>query len=186
MKRVLFILGQLSDTDSEWLAQNGDLVRVPPGRELVAEGSAVDSLYIVIDGELEVSTASIGRIAQLGPGEVVGEMSLVDSRPATASVVASSSAALLRLAKRRVRDKIEADTGFGLRFYKAIAMFLADRMRSTYQRGSELAVGAALNLDEDTETEGELDLEVLDNLYLAGTRFERIFKSMLGGPATAA
>ena len=38
MRKVLFILGQLSDADSEWLATAGQLVRIAANAELIREG----------------------------------------------------------------------------------------------------------------------------------------------------
>jgi len=181
MRKVLFILGQLSDTDAEWLARNGDLLRLDPETELIREGAAVDSIFLIVDGLVDVTMSRLGKITELGPGEIVGELSLVDSRPASASVTARLTTAVVRIAKSRVLDKIADDHEFGLHFYKAISIFLADRMRSTIERMGYGTSQGERQLAEGTAMEGEIDAEVLDNLHLAGARFERIFKSRLVG-----
>ena len=72
------------------------------------------------------------------------------------------------------------DTAFAARFYRALATFLSDRMRGTLLR---LGYGDDRQLDEETEQEGELDDNVLDNVSLAGARFDRMLKRLLGASA---
>jgi CRP/FNR family cyclic AMP-dependent transcriptional regulator len=185
VRKVLFILGQLSDSDSEWLAKAGQLVRIPAGAELIREGAPVDSMYLLIDGELKVHMKKLGDIAQLGAGEIVGELSLVDSRAASASVIALRPCAVLKVDKARLLEKIELDEGFGVRFYRAISIFLADRMRSTIEKMGYGSAAGPARLGEEAQAEGEIDIDVLDRVHLAGARFERIFKSMLDGAPAA-
>jgi CRP-like cAMP-binding protein len=81
MRKVLFIFGQPRlDVDS---AKNGRRKRLPKSSVLINEGVAVETFYIVIDGELTVTQGKPRReIARLGGGgEIVGEMSPVDARP---------------------------------------------------------------------------------------------------------
>lgn len=178
MRKVLFILGQLSDEDVEWLSKTGSRDRVPAGKMLIEEGHAIDSMFILLDGKMAVSLKGIGTVATLSSGEIMGEMSLVDSRPPSASITAESDCLVLRISRTTLTARLESDIGFAARFYKAIATFLSDRLRGTVQRLGYGDTGASL--DEDTELDGELDLNVLDNVHLAGARFERMLKTLLG------
>lgn len=181
MKRVLYILGHLTDDDAEWLTAVGQLRRIPAGTELIREGTAVTGIFIVIDGWLRVTIAGVGELARIGTGEIVGELSLVDSRPASATVTASSSVALLEVPKQALQARIAADTGFASRMYRAIAVFLADRMRSTIRRMGYGSQGAPVSLAEDEESDGEIDIDLLEKVHQAGARFDRIFRSLLTG-----
>lgn len=185
MRKVLYILGQLSDADAEWLTRAGTLVRINAGAELIAEGGQVDSMYILIEGSLQVHMSKLGKLAVLAPGEIVGELSLVDSRPASASVVAVVPSALLKISKVRLIEKTETDIGFGLRLYKAISVFLADRMRSTIERMGYGVDASSGGLSQEAHMEGEMDEAVLDQVFLAGARFDRIFKSLLNSAASS-
>ncbi|MFN3076201.1 MAG: cyclic nucleotide-binding domain-containing protein [Alphaproteobacteria bacterium] len=178
MRKVLFILGQLSDDDVRWLSSTGIRERIAAGRTLIEEGRTIDSMYLLLDGKMSVSLKGIGVVATLSSGEIMGEMSLVDSRPPSASVRAETECVVLTIPRRALIAKLESDTGFAARFYKAIATFLSDRLRGTVRR---LGYGDKANsLDEDVEIEGELDLSVLDNIHLAGARFERMLKQLMG------
>ena len=92
MRKVLYIFGLLSDADVEWIARTGVRRRLVDGDVIIQEGQHVDFLVFVLEGELLVTTRRLGEIARLGVGEVVGEISLVDSAPPSATVAASRSA----------------------------------------------------------------------------------------------
>jgi len=174
MRKVLFIFSQLSDGDVEWLAQAGDRVRFDAGTVLIPLGARVDNVYFVLDGRLAIRTKSGDSIALLESGEIVGEMSLVDPAPTTVSVEVVAESTLLRLSDASVREKLATDLGFASRFYRALCVFLADRMRQTTQR---MGYGAAT---DDADAKDELNEELLDNVHLAGARFDRMLKRLAG------
>ena len=172
MRKVLFIFSVLSDTDVEWLGRAGERVHVDPGMEVVALGARIDHLYFVLDGTLAVVTRNAERLRLLESGEVIGEMSLVDPAPTSVSVKAVSEATLLRIPDAVLRDKLASDLGFAARFYRALCVFLADRVRNTTTR---LGYG---NAPEERHARDELNDELLDNVHLAGARFDRMLKRL--------
>jgi len=175
MRKVLFILGQLTDSDAEWLSTNGRRQTVAKGVELISHGMEIDTIYIVLDGSMSVKTANGVVIAQVSSGDILGEMSLVDSGLTAASVMVEQDASVLAVPKKLLSEKLKADVGFAARFYRALCLFLADRMRNTIRRmgyGKD-APGAGAVADGDV-----LDSDVLDNLHLAGARFERMLKKL--------
>lgn len=177
MRKVLYIFGQLSDADVTWLARAGTRRHVAHGEVLIREGEATDALYILLDGIFRVTAAGVGNLAELGAGEVVGEMSFVDSAPPSATVVADGPGLVLAVDKDRIHGRIVEDQGFGLRFYKALSIFLADRLRGTVRR---LGYGDTGRLDRDEVMADELDETVLDGVSLAGERFDRMLKVLMG------
>ncbi len=177
MRKVLFILGEFADSDIDWMAAYGVRESHQPGALLIEEGRPIGSLYILLRGMLAVDIAGLGEVARLSAGEVVGEMSLVDSRPPSATVKVVEPSILLRIGRDRLLAQLAADTGFAARFYRAIAVFLSDRLRGTVKR---MGYGAAQTLDEGTELEDELEPDVLDKVHLAGARFEHMLRRLLG------
>lgn len=179
MRRVLYMLGQLGDEDIEWIIGAGALCRLDPGAVLIHEGRPIEALYIVLEGSLAITTAALGGdLALLSSGEVIGEISFVDERPPTATVTAREPARLLALDRAALREKLEQDTRFAARFYRAVSLFLAHRLRSTVGR---LGYGRLGEPSEGDASLDELDLGVLDTVHLAGARFERILQHFVGG-----
>jgi CRP-like cAMP-binding protein len=169
MRKVLYLLGQLSDADVEWLIGHARKQRVAAGTTLIHEGQPLHALFVVLEGVLEVTgTAWDGARVRLGSGEVVGEMSFIEARLPSASVTAVEDTTVLAVPRPELRDKLESDPGFAARFYRALAMFLSHRLRSAESRGRP-ATG-----DED-----ELDAELLNTLHLAGHRFDYVLRRLL-------
>jgi CRP-like cAMP-binding protein len=181
MKKILFVLGQLSDTDVEWLIANGSKQKIPPDTVLIREGQPIQMLYILLDGTLEVTFAKQPNAApvRLHCGEVVGEMSFVDSRPpsATVTAVGPRPPVVLAVPRAKLTARMAADTGFAARFYRAIAVLLSERLRATQSRQT---YGPGQPLNEDVEYEAELGSEALDTLHMAGCRFDRVLQRLLG------
>ena len=174
MRKVLFIFSVLSDGDVEWLAQAGERLHVDPGTVVIPLGARVDHIYFVLEGRLAIRTRSREIVSTLESGEVVGEMSLVDPAPTVVSVEAAAESTLLRIPDATLREKLASDLAFAARFYRALCVFLADRVRNTTQR---LGYGSG---PEDRNARDELNEDLLDNVHLAGARFDRMLKRLAG------
>jgi CRP/FNR family transcriptional regulator, cyclic AMP receptor protein len=133
MKRVLFILGVFEDDDVDWLITVGKRLALNAGEVLIREGEPSDAIYLLLDGTLHVTVSTLKEqvIAELSSGEVVGEMSFVDTQPPSATVSASGSAVVLAIPVQALHEKLEKDTWFAARFYKALAILLSSRLRTT-------------------------------------------------------
>jgi CRP-like cAMP-binding protein len=133
MKKVLLILGELDDNDINWIVENSNRDEISEGTILIHEGQPISTLYILLEGELKVSTTALGdrEIASLSSGEVVGEMSFVDTRPPSATVTAKQNSLVVTIPRDKLAAKLQQDLGFASRFYRALAMFLSNRLRMT-------------------------------------------------------
>ena len=168
MRKALYFLGILNDADIDWLVSAGSRREVQPGVHLIDEGRAIDSVFLVIDGAFSVHNAALGgrQVAQLMSGEVMGEMSFVDAALPSATVTALERSSVLSIPRRRLSAKLTEDSAFAARFYRAMSMFLADRLRNTM---ASFAGGTASARDSD-----ELLDETMDNIAMAGARFDWI------------
>lgn len=133
MKRVLFVLGLLEDEDVDWLITTGKRQVLPEGHVLIYEAQPTDAIYLLLDGTLNVTVSALKEqiIAELSSGEVVGEMSLVDTQLPSATVKAAQPVVVLAIPTAPLQEKLKQDIGFAARFYKAMAVLLSSRLRST-------------------------------------------------------
>ena len=107
---------------------------VSRGEQVMAQGDPTDSVYIIISGRLRVVMS--GRhgkqviLATLGPGEIVGEMGLIDDSPRSASVIATEESHLLSLTKREFDRCLAEHFDMAMRLVHALVHRLreADRM----------------------------------------------------------
>ena len=182
MRKVLFLFGQLNDDDVEWLLAAGAKRALAAGQTLVEQGAPVDSVFILLAGKLSVwlrpRRGTEREIARLNTGEIVGEMSFVDSRPPSATVRALEESTVFVVPKAILAAKLVTDPGFAARFYRALAIYLSTTVRERHRMlGASPATGPAENLEDDEVD--ELDETVLDGVYLAGERFDRMVKRVL-------
>jgi bacteriocin-type transport-associated protein len=180
MRKVLFILSELADEDLDWLVENGVQEAHPSGTVLIREGQPIEVLYVILDGRASVTVAALAgeEVAVLQSGEVLGELSFLDSRPPSASVTALEEIRVLSVPKARLEQKLRQDPSFAARFYKALGVFLASRLRATQSRMGYGGDGSIL--DDDVEHEDELDPAVLENVAMAGARFDWMIKRLRG------
>jgi CRP-like cAMP-binding protein len=174
MRKALYILGILDDGDVSWLATAGKTRSISAGTVIIQQGVPMDSVFILIDGQLQVYSGSV-EIARLLAGEIVGEISFVDSRPPSASVKATVDSQVLAVPKAALYAKLQKDLGFASRFYLSVATFLADRLRVATAR---LSAGQKEVEGESREDLDELNSDMLENIALASARFDMIIKRL--------
>jgi CRP/FNR family transcriptional regulator, cyclic AMP receptor protein len=166
MKRVLFFLGQLNDRDVEWMLHNGTKLDLETGDRLITKGEAINSLYIVLSGQLAVCSSSNPdeSIAKLEAGEIVGEMSFLESRPPSVSVIVAQPSVVYQISREVINTRLSTNMEFRSNFYYALALFLSNRLRKTTD---QLGYG-------NPEEEDMIDANVLDGVAQAGSRFGQI------------
>jgi signal transduction histidine kinase len=94
------LFAELPDDDVAELAATSRSVALEPGEELMTEGSPPDAMYVVTDGELEVTRTSGGAPLLLnvcGPGDLIGELGIVHGRPRSATVRARGPVRVQRI-----------------------------------------------------------------------------------------
>ena len=111
------LFGSLDDRALREVASHADEVDLPEGKPLMNVGRFAYEFCVILDGRAEVFNDD-GAIAELGPGDFVGEMGVLSRGRRSASVVSLSpmrlvvmTAADLREISRRmpsVAEQIEA------------------------------------------------------------------------------
>jgi CRP/FNR family cyclic AMP-dependent transcriptional regulator len=96
------IFAELSAEEARRLATFATETSAAEGQILMKEGDYSVELIAIEEGGAEVLQG--GRtIASLGPGDLIGEMGLLEHRPRNADVIASSPMRLLRLTHWEIR-----------------------------------------------------------------------------------
>jgi len=110
---------------------------------LFQEGDMGDHLCLIVSGEVEVRLRGADRsqiiIAKFGPGCSVGEMSIIDDAPRSATVVATGLSELLLLSRKRFEAICEENPRAGLKFLRGLARNLSTRLRKANGRFADIA-----------------------------------------------
>jgi CRP/FNR family transcriptional regulator, cyclic AMP receptor protein len=175
MRKVLHLMATLTDEDVEWLTTEGETRFVAKDTVVIQRGKSIEALFLLLEGRLSVRIGEApGReVASLYPGEVLGEMSFVNARPPSASVVAVEDSHLLVVTKEALTKRLSRDDAFAARFYRGLAAFLADRLRATT---AHLGYG---RWDEDARADADaIDEGSFDDISLAARRFDDMLRRL--------
>ncbi len=83
------LFAQLSKSGRKTIAKHADEVQIPSGTRIIEQGRAANELLVIEHGTADVLDGE-AVIAQMGPGDVVGEIGLLNYSRRTATVVATS------------------------------------------------------------------------------------------------
>ncbi|MEO1493239.1 MAG: cyclic nucleotide-binding domain-containing protein [Pseudomonadota bacterium] len=167
-QKGLTILGDLLEEDLTWLAKNGSVSQLYPGDELIKDGQEIDRLFIVTKGNMSVVVD--GReVAEAVTGDILGEMSFVEKCETSAEVVARTTSRALAVPRSALLTEFETNTAFAARFYKALAVFLSDRLRATNPGNAR----------------GPIDVDGMDHRADYGDKMPRLIELLESGAAAA-
>ena len=125
MRKVPLFRG-MSTSDLETVADRASETTFEGGEIVTREGEPGEAFYIVIEGRLHVSQHGT-LVRELGPGDFLGEISLVDGRPRTATVTAVGPVQALVIRRADFLEMVEWDSAVRL----GILMALTERIRKT-------------------------------------------------------
>lgn len=107
----------------------------PYGTRIFQYGDPGDKLYIILEGKVRISREVGGMgeeaLAVLGPGEVFGEMSLLDESPRSAGAIAHEKCRLLVITKDAFDDLLFLHKDLAYEVLWSCVRMLASRLRET-------------------------------------------------------
>jgi len=155
--REISLFGLFTDDELTRLYKIGRLVKLKPKAHAVIEGEPTRGLYLLLHGRVSVyktdpSNGSLVRLAMLDEGANFGELSLFDTAPRSATVVAEASCYLFQLgAEEFNRYLVAAGRDLQVRFFRTCAEEMASRFRklnADYLNSQRLLWKYALRRDE--------------------------------------
>lgn len=109
--------------------------RLQPGELLARQGERGDEMYIITEGFVEVLLGGRGEnpprvIVNLGPGQVTGEMALLDQGPRSATVRAVSDPTIVQTIQRQAFEALcRKNTQIGYIVMRNLALDLVFKLR---------------------------------------------------------
>jgi len=124
------LFAELDEDDLAWLAGSCEVTELAPGEVVAAEGDQGDALFVITAGELEVVKRSRSAdipLARLGPGEIVGEMAVLEGSPRNATIRAVAPSRVIRIARDVVLELVRTRPAAALSIIRTVT----GRLRST-------------------------------------------------------
>lgn len=99
--------------------------KLPTGSTFIRAGEKGNELFILIDGEVEIYTAH-KTIARLGPGSCIGELSIIDEEPRSASVKTVRDSRLISISRRDFLLTLKENPGISINVMQVITRRLRE------------------------------------------------------------
>jgi small-conductance mechanosensitive channel/CRP-like cAMP-binding protein len=113
------------------------------GEQVVRQGAAGDSMFVIMSGRVEVTVRAEGgaatQLAVLGPGDYFGELSLMTGAPRSATVTALEETRLLELGKAAFREVLSVRPELVESLGGALRRRLAEREQAVAQQADRAA-----------------------------------------------
>jgi HEAT repeat protein len=130
--RTIPLLADLTPVDLERLAGFAEERAYTDGEAIAAQGELGEELHVVIDGEVRVvhdddDGAAEVELARRGPGDVIGELSLITRGPRVASLVAAGDVRTIRIGRREFESLLLERPEVALAVMRVLATRVAER-----------------------------------------------------------
>jgi CRP/FNR family transcriptional regulator, cyclic AMP receptor protein len=107
----------------------GDSQAFKAGETVFAEGTPGEVMFVIMEGEIELRVDD-QVIVVLGPGELLGEMALIDSKARSGSAIAKTDARLVAVDQKRFLFLIQQTPFFAIQVMRV----LTERLRMMNER----------------------------------------------------
>lgn len=115
----------------ETIAKASQEVKVASGALIVDQGQTGREAFVVLEGHATVKRNG-RKITTLGPGQMLGELSLLDRGPRTASVIADGDMTLLRIDQKDFLAVLDQVPAVGHKVLAALAGRIRELDRAAY------------------------------------------------------
>jgi len=133
LKDVILFKG-MSDSELEVVSKKVFFKPYKKGSTLFVEGMPGEVLYIVAEGSVDIIKKTKDGdkvIANLGKGEIVGEMSLIDSGARTATGKTGEDSKLIVITKNSFMEMLDSDPAITSKILMALLRIINRRLRVT-------------------------------------------------------
>lgn len=124
-------LDALTDAELATVVRAGRYVTLPADWSLIWERTPADKAYLIVDGEVSVRKGG-AEVARLGPGDVIGEIAILNHKLRSASVVSLTPLEVIHFTRESLEQLLTSVPAFG----SALRATTAERLGEDEQRSA--------------------------------------------------
>lgn len=119
----------LGEADVWKIASLAETKKFKGGDTIVRQFDKNSDLIIVLDGSAQISSFKDELISEVGPGSIIGEISLVDEQPRSATIRSIQYTEVAVIPAGNLKALLDKDSALAASVYKNIAQTLCTRLR---------------------------------------------------------
>lgn len=134
----------LERDEIEMLAYWMKAFMAPAGTLVLKEGAENSScLCIIVEGKVNIFKQSEPnddhvKIAEIESGASIGEMSVIDGKPLSASAISLTDATILIMTRDDFQNLLKKNSNLGIKILYRVAKLISERLRTTTGRLADL------------------------------------------------
>ena len=133
-----YLCSGLTDEQVQEIVDLATLRRLTAQEQLIKAGEQSSDLYVVMNGRVNVLTPDGDKLSEIGPGSVLGEISLIDARPRTADVICIGLVDVAVIPAGELRLRMNQNREWGFIVLANLSRVLAGRLRQANEKIDEL------------------------------------------------
>jgi len=132
-KKNYLVVG-LSDEAIQEIAALAETKTLYPNEMLIKMNEKSSDLYVILDGRVKVITSTGDYLADVGPGSVLGEVSLIDDQPRSADAICVGTVTVAKIPAKQLRSLMNSKREMGFVVLANLARVLCGRLRTASNR----------------------------------------------------
>lgn len=128
--RHTYLLNGLNEEQFQKIVAIADMQKFDGGDTIVRQFSKDSDLLLILEGSVRINTFSGEKLAEGGPGSIIGEMSLVDDKPRSATVVSIGHSKIAVIPSKQLWSVMKEDALLARVILLNIARILSSRLRA--------------------------------------------------------
>lgn len=129
--RQNYLVFGLPEAKSDEIAALAQFETKLPTECLCEKGQKGSDLFVVLDGRVTITSKHGEKLAEVGPGSVIGEVALVDDQPRSANAVCVTAVHYARLPAKELRQYMVQNKDVGFHMLANLSRVLSTRLRAT-------------------------------------------------------
>ncbi|MBX3095505.1 MAG: cyclic nucleotide-binding domain-containing protein [Fimbriimonadaceae bacterium] len=127
--RSTYLATGLTDEQLNTIGALAQVQNFNSGHVIARCGDAAEEMFVILSGEVRVTTHDGDALGEIKAGNIVGEIALVDARPRAANVVCVGAVTVGAFNLKQLRGAMMKDKELGIIVMANIASVLAQRLR---------------------------------------------------------
>ncbi len=132
-KKNYLVVGLKDDAIKE-IADLAEVKVYLPNELLIKMGEKSNDLFVILNGRVKVITSTGDSLADVGPGSVLGEVSLLDDQPRSADVICIGTVSVAKIPARELRNLMNDKREMGFVVMVNLGRVLCARLRAASSR----------------------------------------------------
>ena len=127
------LFSRVPDDDLRKLIQAGEEISYAAGERIIRQDDLNESLYVIVNGRVEIDIEDVTTITSRGPGHVIGEMSMISEAPRSANCDALTDVTVIQISHTVFRRYMETMPGLAVGLLYETVRHLDDTVDELYR-----------------------------------------------------